>query len=75
MWDTRGLDLLYFLKRNGDSDLILATSTIVNGVTYMHKRLRVPSFTEQIFECLLMPGPVQGAKERELKELEKNPCF
>lgn len=72
MWGSRSRDLLYFLKRDEDTDLILATSTIVNGVASMHKKLKVPSFIEQIAEYLLVPCPVQGAQERELKE---KPCF
>ena len=66
---------MYFLKRDEDTDLILATSTIVNGVASMHKKLKVPSFTEQIAEYLLVPCPVQGVKERERKELKEKPCF
>ena len=69
MWGTRSQDLLYFLKRDEDTDLILATSTIVNGMASIHKKLqKVPSFIEQIAEYLLVSCPVQGAKERELKE-------
>lgn len=37
---SRDWDLLCFLKRNADSDLILVGSTIVNGVAAsLHKKL------------------------------------
>lgn len=48
MWGSRGWDLLSFLRRRGDSDPILATSTIVNGEDSYAQKAGVPSLRKEL---------------------------